>query len=69
MFSVNDAECYDLKNDPNEMDNLAVDRKTNGDLLLAMNAKLTGLIGAEVGEDRGQMFPGKRDWAVTKFNA
>ena len=51
------------------MSNLAVDRKANGDLLLAMNAKLTELIGAEIGEDIGQMFPNTRDWAVTKFNA
>lgn len=69
LFSLNDVECYDLKNDPDEMTNLAVDRKANGDLLLSMNAKLTELIGAEVGEDNGQMFPGERDWAVTKFNA
>ncbi len=69
LFSVNDVECYDLKNDPNEMENLAVDLKANGDLLLAMNAKLTDLIEAEVDEDNGQMFPGERNWAVTKFNA
>jgi arylsulfatase len=69
LFSINDIECYDLKNDPNEMDNLAVDRQASGDLLMAMNAKLTNLIEAEVGEDNGQMFPGERNWAVTKFNA
>ena len=69
LFSINDVECYDLKDDPDEMNNLAVDRKANGDLLLAMNAKLTELIGAEIGEDIGQMFPNTRDWAVTKFNA
>ena len=51
------------------MENLAVDLKANGDLLLAMNAKLTDLIEAEVDEDNGQMFPGERNWAVTKFNA
>ena len=69
LFSINDVECYDLKDDPDEMNNLAVDRKANGDLLLTMNAKLTELIGAGIGEDTGQMFPGERDWAVTKFNA
>lgn len=69
LFSINDVECYDLKNDPNEMNNLTVDRKANGDLLLAMNAKLTNLIDTEVGEDSGQMFPGERNWAITKFNA
>ena len=69
LFSVNDVECYDLENDPDEMNNLAVDRKANGDLLLTMNAKLTRLIETEVGEDDGQMFPDERNWAVTKFNA
>ncbi len=69
LFSVNDVECYDLKRDPNEMNNLAVDRKANGDLLMTMNFKLTSLIETEVGEDNGQMFPGDRDWAVTMFNA
>jgi len=69
LFSVNDVECYDLKNDPNETNNLAVKRKANGDLLMAMNAKLTDLIGAEVGDDHGQMFPSGRNWAIAKFNA
>ncbi len=69
LFSVNDVECYDLKSDPNEMNNLAVDRNANGNLLMTMNFKLTSLIETEVGEDNGQMFPGDRDWAVTMFNA
>jgi arylsulfatase len=69
LFSINDVECYDLEKDPHEMNNLAVDHKKNGDLMIAMNSKLTALIEAEIGEDSGQMFPGERDWAVTKFNA
>lgn len=44
-----------------------MDRRTHGELLLAMNAKLEALIDAEVGEDRGQMLPGGVDagWEVT----
>ena len=39
------------------MKNLAVDRKANGELLLAMNQKLTEIIAAEVGSDEGEFLP------------
>ena len=66
LYANNDIELFDLVNDPNEMVNLAMDRKTNGDLLLAMNGKLNALIEDEVGEDIGQMMPGgaDADWAL-----
>ena len=66
LYTNNDIELFDLVNDPNEMVNLAMDRKTNGDLLLAMNGKLNALIEDEVGEDIGQMMPGgaDADWAL-----
>ena len=66
LYGNNDIELFDLVNDPNEMVNLAMDRKTNGDLLLAMNGKLNALIEDEVGEDIGQMMPGgaDADWAL-----
>jgi arylsulfatase len=50
-----------------ELNNLAQDPKKNGELILAMNAKLTQLIETEVGEDIGQMLPGGVDggWVVT----
>ena len=57
----NDVELFDLKNDPLEMKNLAVDRKKYGDLILAMNNKLNLLIEQEVGDDPGQMLPGGAD--------
>lgn len=67
LFQLNDVELFDLQRDPNELDNLAMDRKKNGELLLAMNAKLNKLIDAEVGEDVGQMLPGGVDagWVAT----
>jgi hypothetical protein len=39
-----------------------MDRKKNGELMLAMNAKLNKLIDAEVGKVVGQMLPG---WVAT----
>jgi arylsulfatase len=67
LFRLNDVELFDLANDPYELVNLAMDRARNGDLLLAMNAKLNARLDAEVGEDVGQMLPGGVDggWVVT----
>ena len=67
LFKLNDVELYDLERDPTEMNNLALDRRKSGDLLLAMNEKLNRLIDAEVGEDIGQMLPGGVDggWVAT----
>lgn len=67
IYRVNDVELYDTRSDPGEMRNLAVDRARNGDLVMAMNAKLNRLLDSEVGEDRGQMLPGGIDagWEVT----
>lgn len=67
IFKFNDVELFDLQTDPLEVNNLAMDQKKNGELLLAMNAKLNKLIGDEVGEDVGQMLPGGVDghWVTT----
>lgn len=43
------------------MNNLALDHRTFGGLLVAMNQKLNTLIESEVGEDIGQMLPGGAD--------
>lgn len=69
ILEYNDVELYDLETDPNEMKNLAIDRKANGALLLAMNQKLTGIIEAEVGSDEGEFLPeNKAGWQVKHFD-
>ncbi len=69
LFELNDVELFDLQTDPHEMHNLAVDRRANGELLLAMNQKLNDVIGAEVGDDNGDFLPeNKVGWAVTRFD-
>ncbi len=69
IFDYNDVELYDLEADPDEMRNLAVDRRANGELLLAMNQKLTDAIDAEVSSDDGEFLPeNKAGWAVTRFD-
>ena len=57
LFANNDVELFDLENDPIEVNNLATDRRSHGELLVAMNEKLNALIETEVGEDSGQMLP------------
>jgi len=67
LYRLNDVELFDLQSDPDEMTNLAANGPRYRELVLAMNDKLTRLIEAEVGEDRGQMLPGGIDagWEVT----
>jgi arylsulfatase A-like enzyme len=66
LYANNDVELFDLISDPNEMNNLSMDPKSNGDLLVAMNDLLNLLIETEVGEDLGQMLPKGDDinWAL-----
>ena len=57
LTAHNDLELYDLQEDPEEIHNLAADPKANSDLIMAMNAKLNGLIAEEVGHDDGSFLP------------
>jgi len=68
LFGLNDVELFDLDSDPNELHNLALERRKNAGLLEAMNAKLNRLLDAEVGEDVGQMLPERVDggWVATE---
>src|SRR5438270_12667779 len=45
----NDIQLFDLRNDPLETHNLAMDPDKNRDLILRMNALLNELIATEVG--------------------
>ncbi len=67
VFANNDVELFDVKKDPLEMKNLAVDRRKYGDLIVTMNDKLNLLIEQEVGDDVGQMLPGgaDADWRLS----
>ena len=54
LFANNDVALYDLKMDPEEMNNLA-DKENpsyDEDLLNRMNAKLNAQIETEIGEDK-----------------
>ena len=48
---------FDLKNDPEEMHNLAVAPERYADVITAMNDKLNALIKDEIGTDDGSYLP------------
>jgi arylsulfatase len=66
LYAYNDLELYDRQNDPDEMTNLAADRAANGDLVLAMSAKLEAIIAEEIGVDDGSELPDIEgiDWTL-----
>jgi arylsulfatase A-like enzyme len=53
----NDIQLFDLKNDPLETHNLAMDPEKNRDLILRMNALLNELMANEVGRNDGSFLP------------
>jgi len=62
------VELFDLRTDPYELNNLALDQRARRSLE-AMNAKLNARLDAEVGEDIGQMLPGNADGAGWQTDA
>ncbi len=57
LTAQNDLELYDLHSDPDETNNLAMNGKAHGELIMAMNAKLNERIAQEVGVDDGSFLP------------
>ncbi len=68
LYRWNDVELFDLATDPDEMKNLASDRKGNGDLIAAMNGKLEAIIKEEIGKDDGREMPDipTVDWTIDR---
>ena len=55
LYALNDVQLFDLRRDPQELNNLAADPEANGELILELNAQLNRLIEAEIGRDDGQV--------------
>ena len=70
LFKWNDVELFDLTSDPAEMNNLAVARTANANLLATMNGKLEAVIKLEIGKDDGRELPNIAgiDWGVDKID-
>jgi arylsulfatase len=68
LYRWNDVELFDLKTDPGEIKNLAVDRVANRELIMMMNAKLEAVIKAEIGVDDGREMPDipTVDWTIDR---
>ncbi len=58
LVAHNDLELYDTHTDPDEIVNLAARPEAQKARILELNAKVNGLIDAEVGADDGAMYPG-----------
>ncbi len=57
LFKHNDVQLFDLKSDPSEIRNLAIDPEKNRDMILRMNAMLNDLMSREVGANNGGFLP------------
>ena len=70
LYQWNDVELYDHRTDPDEVKNLAVNRRGNKELIMKMNAKLEAVIKAEIGKDDGREMPNipTVDWTIEKVD-
>jgi len=57
LFKHNDVQVFDLKTDPEEMQNLALDREKHKDTILRLNGLLNDLMTREVGVNDGRFLP------------
>jgi arylsulfatase len=57
LFEHNDVQVFDAKNDPEEMQNLALDRDKHKDTILRLNGLLNDLMAREVGVNDGRFLP------------
>jgi arylsulfatase len=57
IFKQNDVQLFDLKNDPEELHNLALEAERHKDLIFRMNALLNELMAKEVGKNDGAFLP------------
>jgi arylsulfatase A-like enzyme len=57
ILGNNDLQLFDLKNDPLEVHNLALDTEKNKGVILRMNALLNELMAREVGKNDGSFLP------------
>lgn len=57
LTAKNDLELFDLQNDPNEMNNLAMEPQKYAPLIMAMNQVMNERIAEEVGIDDGHFLP------------
>ncbi|WP_244432009.1 sulfatase-like hydrolase/transferase [Rhodopseudomonas sp. B29] len=70
LYKHNDVELFDLQNDPEEMNNLAVDKTKNAELISTMSDKLERVIKAEIGVDDGREMPNipTIDWNIERVD-
>ena len=70
LYRDNDVELFDLKTDPREMVNLAVNRGTNEALVSTMSEKLERIMAAEFGKDDGREMPPFEgiDWKLDRID-
>jgi len=57
ILKYNDIQLFDLKEDPDELNNLAAEPEKYKDTILRMNALLNELMAKEVGKNDGAFLP------------